>query len=132
MLGTPLALNPDGTVQVPPVSTADVPAWYGLGARPGDPGNSVIIGHVDGDHMLGVFHATNRLVAGDLIKVGRENGTTVTFVVTATETVRKVDFPSGAVYGATPETWLALVTCGGSFLNGNYQDSVITFAKLVP
>ena len=132
MLGTPLGLNPDGTVQVPPTSTPDIPAWFGLGTRPGDPGNSVIIGHVDGDKMLGVFHGLNKLVAGDPIKVVRENGTTVTFNVTAVETVKKSTFPSQAVYGPTTETWLALVTCGGRFdaTTGNYEDSVIAFAKL--
>ena len=134
MLGTPLGLNPDGTVQVPPVNTPDVPAWFSLGTRPGDPGNSVIIGHVDGAHMLGVFTNVNKLAVGSQIKIGRANGTAVTFNVTAVETVRKSQFPSQAVYGPTTETWLALVTCGGRFdaASGNYEDSVIAFAKLTP
>lgn len=133
-LGKPLGLNPDGTVEVPPVSTPEVPGWYSLGARPGDPGNAVIIGHVDGDGTYGVFHLLPQLAKGSLIKIGRADGSVATFDVTAVETVRKIDFPSGAVYGPTTETWLQLVTCGGAYdaVSHNYIDSVIAFAKLVP
>lgn len=40
-----LGRAPDGTVQEP--RRWEVAGWYALGARPGDPGSAVILGHVD-------------------------------------------------------------------------------------
>jgi Sortase domain len=137
LLGKPLGLNPDGTVQVPDVATPEIPAWFGLGTRPGDPGNAVIIGHVDGGSggvvKLGVFHGLSALAPGDQVKVGRENGTTVTYSVTAVQVINKGKFPSAQVYGPTSEPWLQLVTCFGPFSKetGNYADSLIVYSKLV-
>jgi hypothetical protein len=133
-LGKPLGLNPDGTVEVPDVATPNVPGWYSLGARPGDEGNSVIIAHVDGGGgQLGLFHDLPRLIKGDLIKVGREDGTTVTFAVTNVQIINKTKLPSDLVYGPTTGSYLNLATCGGPFdkASGNYLDSVITYSTLV-
>uniref|UniRef100_UPI003F493F78 class F sortase n=1 Tax=Pseudonocardia sp. CA-138482 TaxID=3240023 RepID=UPI003F493F78 len=129
----PLYLNPDGTVQVPDVHTPQQAGWYALDARPGDPGAAVLLGHVDGDGSLGVFHDIGRLVGGDQIQVSRIDGTTVTFTVTKVQTISKAAFPSDAVYLPTPDAELRLVTCGGPFdpKAKSYIDSVIVYAKKV-
>lgn len=139
LLGPPVGLNPDGSVQVPDVNTPDVPAYYSPGAKPGDPGNAVILGHVDGRAMdsgaveLGVFHSLSLLQPGAQIKIGRADGSTVTYAVTRVEVVKKTDFPFQAVFGPTTEPWLQLVSCFGKFdaVSKQYLDNILVFSKLV-
>src|ERR1041385_4806301 len=52
----PLGLNPDHTVQVPPVSTPMQAGWYKFGPTPGEIGPAVILGHIDGDKQPGIFY----------------------------------------------------------------------------
>lgn len=129
----PLLLNPDGTVQVPDVHNPAQAGWYALDAVPGDVGAAVLLGHVDGDGKLGVFHDIGRLNLGDTITVDRSDGATATFSVTKVQTIPKTDFPSEQVYGPTPDSELRLVTCGGQLDTQahNYLSSVIVYAKKV-
>jgi sortase (surface protein transpeptidase) len=45
--------------------------WYALGPRPGDPGSSVILGHVDSRRGPAVLFRLRELRRGDEIKVTR-------------------------------------------------------------
>jgi hypothetical protein len=127
-----LQLNPDRTVQVPPLSNPMQAGWYSLGPTPGEAGASVILGHVDGRREPGIFFRLNELRSGDRVLVARQDGTTAWFVVYRTEQAPKDDFPTKDVYAATARPELRLVTCGGSFdrESGNYRDNVIAFAVL--
>lgn len=128
----PLGLNPDQTVQVPPVSTPLQAGWYENGPTPGEIGPAVILGHVDGDHQLGVFYRLHELRPGDEVLVTRQDGSTVRFKVTRLQQLGKDTFPTDAVYGDTPDAELRLITCGGAFNRAahSYQDSVIAYAVL--
>lgn len=128
----PLQLNPDRTIQVPPLSNPMQAGWYALGPTPGEMGASVILGHVDGDSEPGIFFHLRELQPGDRALVTREDGVTARFVVYRTEEVPKEDFPTEKVYGATTRPELRLITCGGVFDrdSGNYLDNVIVFAAL--
>jgi sortase (surface protein transpeptidase) len=128
----PLRLNPDRTVQVPPLSNPMQAGWYSLGPTPGEVGSSVILGHVDGYSEPGIFFRLRELQPGDRVLVTREDGLTARFVVYHTEQAPKSDFPTDKVYGATARPELRLITCGGSFdrQSGNYRDNVIVFAVL--
>src|SRR5689334_15196108 len=44
----PLGLNPDQTVEVPPVEKPMQAGWYKLARPPGEAGPAVVLGHVDG------------------------------------------------------------------------------------
>lgn len=125
-----LGRNPDGTVEVP--DRWDVAGWYADGARPGQPGSAVILGHVDSRQGPAVFARVGELAAGDEIVVERSDGSAVTFVVERTERHDKERFPTEEVYFPTLEPELRLVTCGGSFdrSTGHYRDNVIVFAAL--
>ncbi|GAA1809902.1 hypothetical protein GCM10009835_31510 [Planosporangium flavigriseum] len=129
----PLGLNPDRSVEVPPVEDPMQAGWYSLGPTPGEPGASVIIGHVDGYHEPGIFYSLYKLKRGDQIRIDRRDGTSARFVVYRTRQVDKNDFPTDQVYAATPRPELRLITCGGSFdrRSGNYSDNIIVFASLV-
>ncbi|WP_203981657.1 class F sortase [Planosporangium flavigriseum] len=126
----PLQLNPDRTVQVPPLSNPMQAGWYALGPSPGEMGPSVILGHVDGHNEPGIFFRLHEIRPGDLVLVTRQDGTTAQFVVHHTEQVSKDHFPTEKVYGPTASPGLRLITCGGSFdwFSGNYRDNLIVFA----
>ncbi|HKS47938.1 MAG TPA: class F sortase [Amycolatopsis sp.] len=127
-----LSLNPDQTVEVPPVSAPMQAGWYSYGPAPGEPGPAVILGHVDGDHQKGIFFRLKELVPGDQVSVSRKDGSTVRFVVTKVDQVGKDSFPTEGVYGDTAGPELRLITCGGSFDRAahSYRDNIIVYAAL--
>ncbi|MET8572210.1 class F sortase [Streptomyces sp. NPDC004783] len=127
----PLGLEPDGTVQVPPVTDDDRAGWYRHSPTPGQTGPSVILGHVTvGSHGDGVFRRLDRLRRGDRIEARLENGTTAVFTVTSVRTVAKARFPTKDVYGDVDRPELRLITCGGPHDGTGYRDNVIAFAEL--
>ncbi|ANZ37812.1 class F sortase [Lentzea guizhouensis] len=129
----PLGLNPDETVEVPPVEQPMQAGWYRHARTPGEPGPAVVLGHVDGNRQAGIFFRLKELVAGDEVVVSRKDGTTATFRVRRTEQIAKDSFPTEAVYGDTDVPELRLITCGGSYDQAarSYRDNVIVYATLV-
>lgn len=128
----PLGLNPDNTVQVPPVTEPLQAGWYSYGPTPGEVGPAVILGHVDGNKQKGIFFRLKEMAPGDKVAVARKDGSTANFVVTKVDRVPKDTFPTDAVYGDTVGPELRLITCGGSFDREahSYRDNVIVFAAL--
>ncbi|UQX87066.1 class F sortase [Jatrophihabitans telluris] len=129
-----LGLNPDSTVQTPPLSRNSIAGWYELSATPGSLGASVMLGHVDSAaYGAGVFYRLGALNPGDHVDVRRQDGTVAVFRVDRVAEYPKSQFPTALVYGQTSYSALRLVTCGGSFdtTTGNYRDNIIAFASLV-
>ena len=126
-----LGLQPNGSLQVP-LSTGVV-GWYTGSPRPGAVGSSVLAGHVDSKSGPGVFYWLSTLRAGDRVYVSRADGTMAVFSVTNVQTYPKDEFPTAAVYGATPDPELRLITCGGTFdsASGHYLNNVVAYATLV-
>ncbi|WP_290057300.1 class F sortase [Amycolatopsis solani] len=127
-----LGLNPDRTVEVPPVDQPLQAGWYEYGPTPGEAGPAVILGHIDGAHRKGIFWRLHELKPGEEVHVDREDGGRLTFAVTKVEQIAKKEFPTEAVYGNTTDPELRLITCGGRYdaANRNYLDNVIVYAKL--
>ena len=73
-----------------------------------------------------------QLRPGDLIEVRMSDGRTVRFAVDGSHVVRKALFPSDAVYGATPDAQLRLITCSEPFdpVAHSYTDNLVVFATL--
>jgi Sortase domain len=129
-----LGLNPDGTIQVPDLSTsADEAAWYKYSVTPGQIGTAVIEGHVDSEVGPAVFYRLGALHPGDHIDVTLSDRMTAVFRVTGVREYAKADFPTEMIYGRTNYASLRLVTCGGTFdyATGHYLSSVVVFASLV-
>ncbi|WP_329116052.1 sortase domain-containing protein [Streptomyces sp. NBC_01353] len=59
-----------------------------------------------------LFHDVAEVGTGDLIEVGRADGSTATFEVREIRPVDKKDFPTNKVYGKTDRPELRLITCG--------------------
>lgn len=75
----------------------------------------MIAGHVDSYEGPAVFFRLPQLRVGDPVFVERADGTTEVFVTHRIEQHDKDAFPTDAVYGATPDAQLRLITCGGDF-----------------
>jgi len=121
----------DGSMQVP-ASTA-VAGWYTGSALPGAIGPAVIVGHVDSVSGPGVFFRLSQLRRGDRVYVTRADGTTAVFRVTSVRAYAKDVLPAKAVYGATPDPEVRLITCGGAFddATGHYLSNVVVDAAEV-
>lgn len=139
-----LGLAPDGTLEVPPVSTPGVPAWWNGSPRPGAVGPAVITGHVDGNGKPGIFYRLDRLKIGDRVDVRQVGNLLVTFEAYRIEQYAKDEeaakvsrypvFDHEAVYGDTAGPELRLITCGGPFRRsvGHYAENRVVFLREVP
>jgi hypothetical protein len=132
-----VGLNPDGTIQVPPLN--DLPltneaAWYKYSPSPGQVGPSIIEGHVDSARYgPSVFFRLGELKPGNLVDISLADHEVTVFKVTAVRVYPKSQFPTAAVYGFTDYASLRLITCGGGFddQSGHYNSNVVVFASLV-
>ena len=126
-----LGLTSNGALQVPP--TTAVAGWYTGSPRPGAVGPAIIAGHIDSHLGPGVFYRLSQLQRGDRVYVRRADGTLAVFKVTAVQQYPKDNFPTAAVYGATPTPELRLITCGGTFdySTGHYLSNTVVYATQV-
>lgn len=127
-----LGLTADRELQVPALTQAGIAGWYDLGPVPGDVGPAVLAGHVDSDTGPAVFYGLSALRPGDRLRVDRSDHRTAVFSVDRVTAFAKSRFPTRAVYGATPDPELRLITCGGTYdpARGGYQSNVVVFAHL--
>src|SRR4051812_15595008 len=110
----PIGLNRDGTLAVPqPGPLLDQAAWFRNSPSPGQPGPSVIEGHVDSEQGASVFYELGKLRPGNKINVTRADGVHVTFTIDAVRDYKKSRFPTAVVYGARDlgQPQLRLITC---------------------
>ena len=129
-----LGLNPDQSVQVPPLSRDSKAGWYRYSPTPGQRGPSVLLGHVDSARYgPGVFFELGALRPGDQVSVTRADHRVAVFRVDRVVSYPKDHFPTLAVYGNTSNAALRLITCGGrfDFSTRNYQSNIVAYASLV-
>jgi hypothetical protein len=126
---TELGLNPDRTLEVP--SDFDETGWWTGRSVPGEPGPSIVVGHVDSTAGPAVFYRLRDLTPGDIVEVDRDDGSVARFRVTETIMAPKDDFPTERVYDELDGTTLRLITCGGEFDSErrSYRSNHIVFAE---
>lgn len=128
----PLGLAPDGSMEVPSVHQPKQASWFEPGPEPGQDGPAVIAGHIDGDHIPGVFKRLSELREGDQAEVTLTDGRTLHFTIYKVITVKKDAFPSDEVFGyvGTPE--IRFITCGGDYDSKarSYKGNIIAFGKI--
>jgi sortase (surface protein transpeptidase) len=110
----------------------DTTGWYEKGYKPGEPGNSVIGGHVDSRNGPAVFYELSRLSEGDEVKVSSKTGETRTFVVTRIEEYPWDEAPLKKIFGYTHRSSLNLITCTGDFDRStrNYSKRLVVYTEL--
>lgn len=129
-----LGLNPDHTVQVPPLGADSKAGWYRYSPAPGQLGPAILLGHIDSAaYGPGVFYKLGALRKGDTVSVRRADNQIAVFRVDAVAEYPKNRFPTLTVYGNTDRAALRLITCGGKFdfSAHSYEDNIVAFATLV-
>ncbi|WP_083275953.1 class F sortase [Pseudonocardia sp. HH130630-07] len=114
--------------------SAEVPQDYGQVGwfdRRGNPGPTVLMGHVDSRSGPAVFFDLRDLRPGDEIEVGYDDGRSVRYAVERTQQVPKDAFPTFEVFGGGGTEALRLVTCAGEFDRGerSYTDNLVIHAR---
>ncbi|NEM08258.1 class F sortase [Geodermatophilus normandii] len=128
-----LGVLADGTAEVP--ADFDRVGWFTGGGRPGARGPTVLLGHVDSTAGPAVFSDLRDLGPGDVVEVTVADGSVARYEVVGTERFPKDEFPTAAVFGATADDVLRLVTCTGAFDRDarSYVDNlVVTAARTAP
>jgi len=132
-----VGINSDGTIQVPPLNDPPLTneaAWYKYSPTPGQPGPSIIEGHVDSlTAGPSVFFRLGGLTPGDLVYITLADRQVAVFKITGVRLYPKDQFPTSTVYGSTDYAALRLITCGGTFdeQSRHYDSNVVAFASLV-
>ena len=110
----PIGLAPDGSLAVPqPGPHLDEAAWFENSPTPGQPGPSIIEGHVDSTEGPSVFFRLGDIAPGEAVVVRRADRRTLTFRVDAVRDFKKAEFPTTLVYGSRrlSQPSLRLITC---------------------
>jgi Sortase domain len=125
----PVGVDPvTGTVGVPR-SVHDV-GWYRFGPAPGQPGSTVLVGHVDSATQgLGTLFHLRDVRPGDIVTIRLSDGTSETFSVVGMRMYPKRALPE-SVFERSGRSVLTLITCGGAFDHEtrHYADNVVVFA----
>lgn len=127
-----MGIDQYGAIAVP--TNIHLAGWYEASARPGEPGNSIIDGHVYGRYRDAVFSRLPELTGGDSLKVEMGDLQVREFEVIEVVQVTKQQ-ADDELYRQYPEidAQLTLITCGGAYEEGQgtYTDRVIVRARLV-
>ncbi|MGB3827524.1 MAG: class F sortase [Ornithinimicrobium sp.] len=129
----PVGKNKDGTLEVPSGPLYDQAAWYDGSPTPGELGPSVLLGHVTSQGSTpSIFFELGATSVGDVVEVGREDGSTAIFEVYAVDSYPKDQFPTDLVYGNTETPELRVITCGGDYDADEraHVDNIVVYARL--
>lgn len=109
-------------------------AWFDIGVKPGNSGNAVIDGHLDGYNIpAAVFINLDRLQPGNKVYVRDDKGKELIFEVYGKQVYDYDKAPLDKIFGSAFEPHLNLITCNGTFdnKNKNYSQRLVVFTKLV-
>lgn len=123
-----VSLTPKGLVGVPkgPVNAG----WFNLGPRPGEKGNSVIVGHFGWKNGIpAVFDNLHKLQKGDKLYVLDKKGTTTTFVVRELRIYGENEDASSVFNSSDGKSHLNLITCEGLWnkTKKSYSNRLVVF-----
>ena len=125
----------DGSIGVPPEKKPHLAAWYKYSAAPGEPGRTVIVGHLDSRfsrQYTAVFYRLGALKRGQKVTVRRADGVVVEYVVDGASLQSKANFPAGQIYGKSKRSELRLITCGGTYSKRTgWSGNVVVYAHMV-
>ncbi len=107
-------------------------AWYDFSARPGFGSNAVFSAHVDYINVgPAVFWNLRNLEENDIVEVRLEDGTTYRYEVFSKNQIYAADADVQEIVGSTPREVVTLITCGGTFRDGQYDQRVIVRAERI-
>jgi hypothetical protein len=110
-------------------------AWYTGSAEPGQPGATLIDGHVSSWSTSGVFYGLKTMTPGDGIQIVRGDGAIFNYQVVKTVTyIGNTVNMQAAMTPVTPGTpGLNLISCTGDVIPGTsmYNGRIVVFAQQV-
>jgi sortase (surface protein transpeptidase) len=110
-------------------------AWYTGSAKPGQPGATLIDGHVSSWTAHGVFYGIKTLVVGDMIQIIRGDGAVLNYQVVKTQVygANNVDMQAAVTPITAGKSGLNLITCTGQVKPGTseFNERVVVFAQQV-
>ncbi|MGH3488621.1 MAG: class F sortase [Actinopolymorphaceae bacterium] len=123
----------NGAIDVPPANKPHLAGWYTPGATPGQPGRTVIVGHLDSRYSgAAVFYDLGAVRRGETVTVTRRDGIAVVYRVDGASIQPKDQFPVDQIYAPSDRSELRLVTCGGSFDKKiGWSDNIIVYAHMI-
>lgn len=121
--------NPNGPEDV---AYYDFSQWPGLGGLPDKGGNVVLAGHVDYiRYGPAVFWRLHELEVGDAIEIQMADGTTATYKVEFNKQLDASAADWTPIVEATADESITLITCGGEFEAGHYNNRQIVWGRRV-
>jgi sortase (surface protein transpeptidase) len=129
---TDLGKEANGELQVPTGEPGSPAGWYRDSPAPGQPGSSIILGHVNSTTgPVGLFYRLHEMQPGQQFATGMADGTTKTFTVDKVDVYHKSSFPTVEVYRNADRPEVRLITCGGFDKASNqYLDNTVVYAHL--
>ena len=129
---SPVGVDATGAMDTP--NDAWTVGWYSPGARPANPGNAVLAGHVDYVRVgPAVFYSLRALVPGDRVFVNDAAGQEHEFVVTEIARYTPATAPLERIFGWKETPGLNLITCDGTFdaRTHEYDQRVVVYTESV-
>lgn len=123
-----VGVDANGNMDSP--KTATDTAWYAPGARPGQPGNAAIAGHIDFAGVgPAVFWDLQLLGVGSEIFVADDQGKQRRFVVTGIESYVADQAPLERIFGPASTANLNLISCLGNFdpVTRSYDRRIVVY-----
>jgi LPXTG-site transpeptidase (sortase) family protein len=108
--------------------------WYDFTARPGEPGNAVMAGHLNWrDGTVAVFAQLAKVAPGDPVQVIEENGETLHYRVVSVEDIDAFTTDVSTVLDWTAPESLTLITCSGQFVwtAASYSERTVVRAERI-
>jgi hypothetical protein len=126
----PLGLTTTGELATP--NNVYDTGWYTKSSAPGQPGVTVIDGHVSSWTTNGVFYGLKTLELGDTIQIERGDGTIVNFTVIKKQvySYQQVDMSALLSPIDASKPGLNLITCTGDVIKGtnDFTERIVVFA----
>ncbi|MEV8533434.1 class F sortase [Streptomyces sp. NPDC051211] len=127
-------LDRQGAIEPPPYDQPGTVGWWAGGARPGEAGTALMVGHVDTDSKPAVFYGLSSAKPGDKVRVVRADATVAEFTVEEVRVFERRSFDAHKAYGprVPGRAELRLVTCGGTYdkVAKEYTANVVVSAYL--
>jgi LPXTG-site transpeptidase (sortase) family protein len=127
------AVGIDQHHQVAVPTNINLAGWFADTVTPGEPGLSIVDGHLDGRQRPGIFANLAQLKQGDTFSVDLANGVTHQFRVLSVQSL-PTDESAAVLFSQAPgvTNQLNLITCGGTFKQAaGYDHRVVVTASLL-
>ena len=114
-------------------ANSQVAAWYQAGPVPGQPGTTIITGHLSTAAGPGIFYNLHKLAIGDEIQIQNSKQELIYRVSRIKSYNQDSSFPWNEVYNAGGVSSLRIITCDGVYSSaaGHFSKNLVVFADLV-